>query len=368
MKPISKSRREWFGGIVYSEHPGFTAYVGSGYADKLGIPDRGDLPVGMFSSPLDVHISITDRCNLHCQGCYVDMQTKGRHDMSLAMAKNIIEHLAEMNVFTVAFGGGEPFLHPELFTIANFARSKRIVPNVTTNGLLIDKRMAGKCHVFGNIHLSCHDATELVRLSSAVKCLQDEGINPGINVLISSGTYADLPEIWRWCARHHVAQVLALKFKLTEANRNFSDMLLSPAQEIELVPMLRKLSRKYKLILMVDCSLFPALAAHRLSRKELEFFDVNGCQGGNLKVKWMCLHAYVAVTTDGSYKPCSFCDKSLGKIADLNSKSWVLDTELRKFRQQRLYASCDTCIYLDLCNAGCRICAGKDCLVIQKLS
>ncbi len=353
MKLIRKSRREWFGGIVYSEHPGFTAFVGPDYADNLGIPPSNDLPKGIFSSPLDVHISITDRCNLKCSGCYVDMQPKEHPDMSLSKARSIIDHLASMNVFTIALGGGEPFINTDIYEIASYARSKRIVPNVTTNGLLINKVSARDCHVFGNIHISCHDASELDRLSSVVKCLQIEGINPGINVLISSCTYSQLPEIWRWCSQHNIAQVLALKFKLTGANNDFKSMLLTPAQEIKLIPLIRNLSQKYNLVLMLDCSLFSALAANKLSRKELEFFDINGCQGGN---------AYLAVTTAGSYKPCSFCDTKLGTIDSLDSAKWAVSEGLRRFRQKRLYTYCETCHYQDLCNGGCRICADKDCL------
>ena len=273
--------------------------------------------------------------------------------MSLAKATEIIDRLSDMNVFTIALGGGEPFLHPDLFAIAEYARSKQIVPNITTNGSLINRQNTQECRVFGNIHISCHEASELEGLSAVVNRLRREGIIPGVNLLVSSRSYAQLPNIMRWCSQHQVAQVLVLKFKLTRENREYKELLLTPSQEIGLIPRVRSLSRKYHLVLMLDCSLFPALAAHNIRMRDLEFMDVNGCQGGN---------AYLAITTDGRYKPCSFCETTFGTLDSLNTETWYQSEALQRFRQQRLHPDCHTCRYLDLCNGGCRVCLDQGCL------
>lgn len=352
MTAIRKSRREWFGGLVYSENPGFTAFVDDRRADALDIPRCEGLRPGLFSAPLDVHMSITTRCNLRCRGCYTLNSSSPAMDMPLELAKTIIDRLAAMDVFTIAIGGGEPFLHPHVFQIAEYARQNRVVPNVTTNGLLMDAETSRKCSVFGSVHVSCHQRADLSQLADAVRALKKSGVDVGLNVLVSAATYEELPDIWQWCAAHGISRLLLLKFKLTAANQECRDLLLSAAQERAVIPLMRKLSRRHSVMPMLDCSLFPSLAFSRPRKKDIEFFDVNGCVGGN---------AICAVTTDGYFKPCSFCQTACGDARMLNRETWKDNEALAKFREYRAYPRCSTCDYEECCNGGCRIAATEWC-------
>lgn len=343
---IQKARREWFGGLVYSENPGFTAFVDSRRADMLGIPSSGKLKEGCFSAPLDVHISITNRCNLRCRGCYALRDNEPVKDMPLDLAQAVIDRLSDMDVFTIALGGGEPFLHPQWLDIAAYSRRAGIVPNVTTNGMFMDADTARKCRVFGSVHVSCHHPSELPRLAEPVRLLKRSGTDVGLNVLVSRATFDELPRIWSWCATQGISRVLMLKFKLTENNHECGDMVLSAAQERSLLALVRQLSRRHSIMPMLDCSFFPALAYTRPRKSDLEFFDVNGCVGGN---------AILAVTTDGQFKPCSFCRTTYGDARQLSRKLWEASRELEEFRQRRIHPSCSACAYGDLCNGGCRI-------------
>ncbi len=346
MSTLIKKRREWFGGLVYSENPGFTAFVDSRRADALGIPSSNNLTEGLFSAPLDVHMSITNRCNLRCHGCYALSDTEPTTDMPLDLAETIIDRLSDMDVLTIALGGGEPFLHPHLFDIAMYSRRAGVVPNVTTNGLLIDADSARKCRAFGSVHVSCHHPSELPRLVEPVRLLKHCGIDLGMNVLVSAATIDGLPQMWDWCAAQGVSRVLLLKFKLTENNHACGDMLLTPAQEQTLLDRVRRLSRRHAILPMLDCSFFPALAYARPAKRDLEFFDVNGCVGGN---------AILAVTTDGQFKPCSFCRTNCGDARQLSRCAWKENRGLQEFRRRRIHSGCNACAYGDLCNGGCRV-------------
>jgi len=343
---IYKARREWFGGVVYSENPGFTAFVDARRADSLGIPRDTDLRDGLFSAPLDVHFSITNRCNLWCRGCYARNKKEPAGDMPLDLAMAIIDRLGDLNVFTIALGGGEPFLHPDLFVIAHYARSRNIVPNITTNGLIMDPTLAERCRVFGSVHVSCHHPSDLSHLAKPVRLLKQAGIDIGINVLLSAESHAELPRIWAWGAKHGISRILLLKFKLTEHNADCQDLVLPPADEQVLLPRLRQLARRHSIMPMLDCSLFPAFAFTRPKRSDLERFDVNGCVGGN---------AILAVTSDGYYKPCSFCAAPCGDARLLNRYQWKENQALAQFRRLRIHSACGGCKYKDLCNGGCRV-------------
>jgi radical SAM protein with 4Fe4S-binding SPASM domain len=326
--------------------------VDHAYAARLDLARRGDLRPGLFSAPLDVHLQVTTHCDLGCHGCYASVPAADRSHLALDLATNILEHLGAWGVFTVALGGGEPLLHPALFDIAREARRCGLVPNMTTNGLRLDERAAKACRLLGHVRLSCHCEADLERLEPAVKELQKQRIQPGLNLLVSSATYPLLPQIVGWAARQRLDQILFLKFKLTSANRACSSLLLTDEQEAGLLPAIRRLCRRDRIMPLLDCSFFPALAAHRPDRRSLAFFDVGGCLGGN---------AYLAVDVQGRYRPCSFVEESYGDLTSLDPDRWRDSPELVGFRARRLADACPTCTYLELCHGGCRVAPPRAC-------
>lgn len=352
MRLVRKMRRESFGGIIYSEQPGFTAFIDNKYADNIGIEKVADLPKDFFCSPLDVHMKITNKCNLHCKGCYSIDGNERSSEMSFDLAKSIIDKLAELNVFTVSFGGGEPLLYPHIFELAQYTRNKNIAPNITSNGVNIDYTVAKHCKVFASIHLSLHSIDDIEILEPAIKNLKKAGIIPGINLLLTEEICNELDKVFAWMSKMNITRVLALRFKITSVNEKYKSMQLLTEQEKSLYPILKKLSRKYKILLMIDCSLFPTLAIHKPNKKELEQFDVNGCMGGNM---------YIAIDIDGSYRPCSFWPKTFGNVRELTFKEWQVNKDLIEFRKGKSNLICGNCNYGELCNYGCRLLKTQVC-------
>ena len=88
-------------------------------------------------------ISITSRCNLTCKGCYMHARKeKPASEMNPEMLASIIDQAAELGVSIIVIAGGEPLVRAdEIIRIAK-AHPNILFP-VFTNGLLIDKEMAG---------------------------------------------------------------------------------------------------------------------------------------------------------------------------------------------------------------------------------
>ena len=134
-----KYRFENFGGIIASENPPFLAFVDRNYMrelglDKSGIWDASDETIGRLSAPTEVHFAITNKCSVGCPHCYMDA---GKHDdgeLDTASFKRALDILAQMKVFHIALGGGEALERRDLFEIAEYARRKGLVPNLTTSG------------------------------------------------------------------------------------------------------------------------------------------------------------------------------------------------------------------------------------------
>lgn len=86
------------------------------------------------SAPELVDIKITDFCPFGCKFCYQGSTMQGQHADSYALSK-FANSLAELKVFEVAIGGGEPTLHPDFIEILEDFRKVGVVPNFTTKNL-----------------------------------------------------------------------------------------------------------------------------------------------------------------------------------------------------------------------------------------
>jgi len=355
MKPkkhpaLTKSRREYFGAILFRERPAFTAYVNHGYADFYKVPHTPGavMQKGVFTAPLDAHLALTTRCNMYCKGCYSTTLGDAPQDISVEMAKAVIDKLAALGAFSLSFGGGEPTLHPQLLDIAAYARSKQILPNMTTNGLTMTPEFAQECGVFGVVHFSIHNMNDMAHIFDAIHTYKKAtGKKPGLNLLLTSETLPHLDVILTKARKAGVNKVLFLRYKITDKNRHIQDLRVD--DELRQLPqMLKGLSGANKrLMFLIQCSLFEILAESGFSSVEKYFkHDSNGCQGGN---------AFIAIDINGIYKPCSFWPQAFGSVLDLNFESWANGEMLTNFRNMRKSSKCSDCEYEELCVGGCRL-------------
>lgn len=97
--------------------------------------------------PPFLYLSILNTCNLRCQGCWVDVESKDAIDLA-ALNRTILEAKKHGNAF---FGilGGEPFLHPQLLDL--FDAHPDCYFQVFTNGQLITEKTAARLRAAGNV-------------------------------------------------------------------------------------------------------------------------------------------------------------------------------------------------------------------------
>ncbi len=102
---------------------------------------------GMYFPPF-LFLSITSRCNLRCQGCWVDVEGPGRMLETTDVHRVIREAQVQGNSF---FGilGGEPFLHPGLFDI--LATHPNCYFLLFTNGHFLTAEVAARLRQLGNV-------------------------------------------------------------------------------------------------------------------------------------------------------------------------------------------------------------------------
>ena len=98
--------------------------------------------------PAFLMLSVTNRCNLRCKGCWVE-QTREPQQLSLAQMQGIVTTADKYNSRFFGILGGEPLFHAEIFTL--FENNPQAYFQLYTNGVLFDDDVASQLAKTGNV-------------------------------------------------------------------------------------------------------------------------------------------------------------------------------------------------------------------------
>jgi mycofactocin radical SAM maturase len=87
-----------------------------------------------LGAPICLTWELTYACNLACVHC---LSSSGRRDpaeLTSTEARAVVDDLADMKVFYVNIGGGEPMLRPDFFDLVGYAVDRRVGVKFSTNG------------------------------------------------------------------------------------------------------------------------------------------------------------------------------------------------------------------------------------------
>jgi mycofactocin biosynthetic radical S-adenosylmethionine protein MftC len=95
-----------------------------------------------LAAPICLTWEITYACNLRCVHCLSSSGRRAADELTTAEAMRLIDDWAEMQVFYINVGGGEPMVHPDFFTLMEHAIERGIGVKFSTNGSRIDAAAA----------------------------------------------------------------------------------------------------------------------------------------------------------------------------------------------------------------------------------
>lgn len=90
-----------------------------------------------------IYLEITNLCNMSCDFCPSDSQTRKKGFMDTSVAKEIISEIAEYNLskcITLHIMG-EPLLHRDVVELCRFAEDLGIYVRLLTNGILLNENL-----------------------------------------------------------------------------------------------------------------------------------------------------------------------------------------------------------------------------------
>jgi radical SAM protein with 4Fe4S-binding SPASM domain len=373
LHPPRRARFERFGAIVQLTVPRALVFVDRAMARR--VVDVGEEPAAwhspeselgehVLSAPLEAHLQITNRCGAGCTGCYTGASPAGNpNEWGLERWKRALDHLASAGVFHVALGGGESAALPWLGELAEHARDRGIIPNLTTSGLEGLDALVAIADRFGQINVSLDGlgATYarvrgfdgFARADHALRRLRGVKREIGINVVVTRHNFEELDAIFAYAAARRLSEVELLRFKPSgRGARAYADLRCTDAQHRAFLPAVLASARRHRVRVKVDCSYTPMLSHHQPDRALLAELAVYGCTGGDF---------LVGAKADGRLTACSFAappphlDGERPHVDDL-ARYWSAPDAFGAFRTWRAAAEpCASCTYHDLCRGGCKV-------------
>ena len=99
-------------------------------------------PTDHLTGPLAVHLEIIGACNLACTHCFAGTLPRNQNPLQLSEMQNLFSELASIGSYRLGLTGGEPLMRNDLFDILDSATDSGLHPCLTTNGLLLDDKIA----------------------------------------------------------------------------------------------------------------------------------------------------------------------------------------------------------------------------------
>lgn len=304
------------------------------------------------NGPELVDFQITYRCNSYCPHCYVDASAHGP-TASLRHVLRALDEFAKGRVLQIAFGGGEPTLHPALATILKETFDRGIVPNLTTNGKELPTKVidaiidycgaiAFSVEEIGEAfsHRRGYDINRLFKLASS---LMSVGVNVVFHVTVARSNLRSLPEIVGELSSLNPYGIVFLVHKPVGRGR-LEESLASVDPQIlheKLKAAVKHLCGKTNV--GFDGCFAPGLSLLSLQSK---YETYEGCSAARTSAN---------VTPTLNVRPCSFI-KQIG--GNLNSQTlpeiWNGDTfESFRYRMVQHISKCANCTLVNHCLAGC---------------
>jgi len=360
------------------------------YLNKVEVSDP--LRYGRQSSKLPSHLlqfskdkkpvvvwNVTSKCNLTCTHCYASVGQNCGKDLSTVDALRVIDDLAAFGVPVLLFSGGEPFVRADILTLARHATSKGLRVVFSTNGTLIDEKLAAQIKEIGVSYVGIsldgleetHDrfrnrkgAFQLTL--KGIRNCQAAGIKVGLRVTMTQDNIKDIPAIFdlmeseripRLCLYHLVycgrGAELAAHDLPADVRRATVDLIIDRTKQLH--------DRGFPVeVLTVDnhCD-GPYLYLRMVREKNPQAEDVmtllkmNGGNSTGLGI--------ACISWDGTVYPDQFWrNQPVGNVLEKPfSEIWgnpPSDSLLAKLRRRKelVTGKCVTCRFLEVCGGNFR--------------
>jgi len=313
-----------------------------------------------------IAINLTRRCNLACDHCYMDAETRENgsdSELSTTEVKGLLEQIcSRSNETMVVLTGGEPLLRRDLDELVAHGRSLGLSMVVGTNGVMLDEERVISLKTAGamgmgisldSLNPAHHDAFRGCNgswektLNGMEACRKhDLPFQVHFSVTEKNAHEVDAMIDFAKAAGAHVLNIFFLV--CTGRGESMSD--ITPARYEQVLHQLVEAQKQTKdLIIRARCAPHYKRVAYQLD-PESPLTRAQGYEGGG------CLAGihYCRITPEGGVTACPYIPLEDGNIR--NKPFWEIWDQAPNFQQLRepeLTGQCGKCEFQKLCR-GCR--------------
>ncbi len=275
---------------------------------------------GIHVPPILV-ISVTSKCNLHCEGCYHQaLRTQPDIEMSDERIWKLVEEAKELGISFIVLAGGEPLMRPNILDLSK--ETPEIMFMMFTNGLLIDdavlKKIAKNKNVVPLLSLEGYQIDTDGRrgtgvynvLLKSISKLKNKGIFWGTSITMTRTNFDEVTD------EGFIKQLVdsgCKFFMLTEytpVTKGTEDWVLSEEQKARVIPIRNALRKKYS-------ALFIALP--------WDEDEIGGCLSAG--------RGFVHISAEGNVEPCPFIAYSDTNLKNMPLKDALQSKMLKTIRE-----------------------------------
>lgn len=313
-------------------------------------------------APLEYYYDFTNKCNLHCKGCY-NIKHLGQTTMKLEDISNIISEMDELGIKRLYLAGGEPTIDiPALKTYIDTAYAHGVTTSMVTNGTLLTEELCryllSRKLVDISVSIDGYDEeTDLLRRNDGRFKEALEGIKTLVRLKKEMGASSTeicvKPIIDRSQDENFFEKMIELtldlqadKVKFANAERSLNHPRGYYGNDVEsyyrTIKIISKLKKKYADKVIVTNCTNPCVGFGNIGIK-----GMHGCIGGQ---------ELIAINADGRITPCLMNHIVLGNYYDYSSmKEFYSSNKLTDYAKRIDYTECYNCKLYRSCRGGCQV-------------
>ncbi|MDP8260395.1 MAG: radical SAM protein [Candidatus Gygaella obscura] len=317
--------------------------------------------IAQFKGPIVVW-NLTSRCNLDCIHCYAAKEKKSIREIPKKVCLKTIKELKVLKTPLVIFSGGEPLLYKDIFNLSRFAIKNSIKVSLSSNGTLIDAKMASliKKSGIGYVGISIdgmkatHDFLRNKKgaFEKSIKAIENckkDRVKVGIRFTIARYNIRDLKAVLNLTQSLQVDRFCLYNLVYSGRGAKLVDNDLSIWQRRKVVDELVEFVEKTNGEIEVLTTDSPCDGVYLMNKFNLKNLDLSGCSAGE---------KIINIDEAGFIHPCQFWhDYNIGNIRnDKISSVLKKDALVLKLKDKGRFLKdkCGQCIYKQLC-FGCRV-------------
>jgi radical SAM protein with 4Fe4S-binding SPASM domain len=208
--------------------------------------------------PLSFELEITDRCNLDCRHCFINLPASDKkaqsQELSLEEIKRIVDEAVDLGALWCLITGGEPLLRLDFEDIYLYLKRKGLLVSIFTNAALVTETHADlfKKYPPRDIEISIYGISEEIfgkvtrrpeafkRFKRGLDVLEQAGVKVRLKAMFMRSNIEESEEIAAFCRKktkdfYRFDPLLILRYDRNEKrNAEIKSERLSPEEIVKL--------------------------------------------------------------------------------------------------------------------------------------